>query len=233
MLGNKMAHTFNAGIELTFTDDNIAILRMRNGENRIDRTFVEAFNKALDAVERNPECRALITTAEGKFYSNGLNLDFLKSKERIVVSELCRRLLTFPVVTVAAINGHAFAGGALLALHQDFRVMRTKRGWISLNEVFINAPLGPSMPVIRAKLSGRAAHDLAVLGKRYTAEEAKDYGIVDLTSSQEDLMSSARALANQYTSKQKYDRDTLRAFKEDLYRDIVNTHPLPLEKSRL
>ncbi|XP_067652520.1 uncharacterized protein [Haliotis asinina] len=160
-----MAHTFNAGIELTFTDDNIAILRMRNGENRIDRTFVEAFNKALDAVERNPGCWALITTAEGKFYSNGLNLDFLKSKET-AFGELCRRLLTFPVVTVAAINGHAFAGGALLALHQDFRVMRTKRGWISLNEVFINAPLASYMPVIRAKLSGRAAHDLAVLGKR-------------------------------------------------------------------
>ncbi|XP_046552869.1 uncharacterized protein LOC124262425 [Haliotis rubra] len=114
-----MAHTFNAGIELTFTDDNIAILRMRNGENRIDRTFTEAFNKALDTVERYD------TSGPGS----------------------C--LLTFPVVTVAAINGHAFAGGALLALNQDFQVMQTKRGWISLNEVFINAPLGQSMPLVR------------------------------------------------------------------------------------
>ncbi|XP_071088765.1 uncharacterized protein [Haliotis cracherodii] len=227
-----MAHMFNAGIELTFTGDNIAILRMRNGENRIDRIFTEAFSKALDTVERNSDCRALITTAEGKFYSNGLNLEFLKGKERYLFGLLCLRVLTFPVVTVAAINGHAFAGGALLALYHDFRVMQTKRGWISLNEVFIKAPLSGNMPLLRAKLSGRASHDLAVLGKRYTAEEARDYGIVDVATSSEDLMSSARSLVNQYTSKQKYDRDTLKAFKEDLYREVVDAYS-SLMKSRL
>ena len=104
--------------------------------------------------------RAVVTTNEGKIYSNGLPLQLFETMSRDemlqvvhTVIALLRRILTFPMVTVAAIRGkclmctysmchdnpmplgHAFAGGAMLSLAHDYRVMRTGRGWFCLPEI--------------------------------------------------------------------------------------------------
>src|SRR5262249_34245350 len=122
-------------------EDQIFVLQMKSGENRFNQSFLDALNRALDQVEAAPEAAALVTTGEGKFYSNGLDLEWLagvdaaQAKENLrCVLALLGRLLTFPMVTVAALNGHVFAAGAMLSLAHDFRVMRSDRGYFCLPE---------------------------------------------------------------------------------------------------
>ncbi|CAG8726755.1 11935_t:CDS:2, partial [Racocetra fulgida] len=104
------------------------ILSMKNGENRFNTTFIQEINAILDEIEftiqqENLERAALITIGEGKFYSNGLDLEHALNTPGFFDDyflKLLARILTFPIPTVAAINGHAFAGGFMFAIaHVD------------------------------------------------------------------------------------------------------------------
>src|SRR5665811_404494 len=106
----------------------------QSGENRLNESFVGEVNEALDKVENAGLPTALVTTGAGKFYSNGLDLDWLGTAAdpggfMDEVHRLLFRVLTFPAVTVAAVNGHAFAAGAMLATAHDFMIMRSDRGY--------------------------------------------------------------------------------------------------------
>src|ERR1041385_9256357 len=114
-------------------EGGVFVLTVKAGENLFNRGFVDAFNAALDEVERASGPAGLVTVGGSeKFYSNGLDLAWLGSDEgrdhaATFVQEviaLFARLLTFPIPSVAALNGHAFAAGGMLALAHDFRVMR-------------------------------------------------------------------------------------------------------------
>lgn len=110
--------------------DNIFVLDLGDGENRFHPDWIASVDAGLDEVEKADELRALVTAATGKVYSNGLDLDWLSAhvdqhRDHIVsVQELFARVLSLPVITVAALQGHAFAAGAMLSLAHDFRVMR-------------------------------------------------------------------------------------------------------------
>src|SRR5690242_12884360 len=96
--------------------ENVFVLHMKSGENRFNQQFLDALNGALDQVERSSEPAALVTVGEGKFYSNGLDLEWMASvgagqfqKSLRDVHQLLGRMLGFPLITVAALNGHTFA----------------------------------------------------------------------------------------------------------------------------
>src|SRR5215471_7102115 len=115
--------------------DSVYVLTMNAGENRFNATSVAALNRALDEVENDKGAVALVTTGSGKFYSNGLDLDWIGSAECTdrpafigEVHRLLARVLGFPRPVVAAVNGHVFAAGAMLMLAHDFAVMRSDRG---------------------------------------------------------------------------------------------------------
>src|SRR3954463_3515242 len=126
---------------------SVWVLRMRDGENRFNRTSIDELHAALDEVEGTEGPAALVTTGEGKFFSNGLDLDWLMSgaegTEGFIdeVHRLPGRGLGFGAVTVAAVNGHAFAGGGMLAVAHDYVVMREDRGFWCLPEVDLGLPL--------------------------------------------------------------------------------------------
>ncbi len=100
------------------------IMTMKTGENRFTTKFINALLGALDEIEKVREQEdlgpaALITAGEGKFFSNGLDLEHALSVPGFFDNyflKLLSRVLTFPIPTVAAINGHAFAGGFMFAL---------------------------------------------------------------------------------------------------------------------
>jgi enoyl-CoA hydratase/carnithine racemase len=181
----------------------VLVLQMRAGENRFNPTFIGALNKALDQAESASEPTALVLTGDGKFFSNGLDVTWLsgpgKDQAGDVVTGMLRifaRVLASPLVTVAALNGHAFAGGAMLALACDFRVMRTDRGFFCIPEIDLGLPLAPGMAsIIQAKLPKLAAHEAIVTGRRYGGSEALERGIVDFAVPEVDLMSRSTALA--------------------------------------
>lgn len=165
--------------------DAVFVLQMCAGENRFHPEFLAALQHALDEVEAAGGDAALVTTGEGKFYSNGLALDAIAGRSGAeiaayldTVHQLFARVLAFPRVTIAAINGHAFAGGGMLALAHDFRVMRSDRGYFCLPESDLRLPLQPGMTaLIRSRLPAQTAHEAIVTGRRYGAADALASGI--------------------------------------------------------
>jgi enoyl-CoA hydratase/carnithine racemase len=206
----------------------VFVLRMQSGENRFNLAFLDALDAALDEVERAPAAVALVTVGEGKFYSNGLDLDWMAGPGRdqaaasiARVHELLGRVLTFPMITVAALNGHTFAAGAMLALAHDFRVMRDDRGFFCLPEADIRIPFTPAMDaVIRAKLSKRTAHEAMVTGRRYTAEQALSAHIVHAKASEAEVLSAAIAMAKSYAGQGKHPA-TLSTIKRTMYGAVM------------
>jgi len=208
------------------TQEGVFVLRMTNGENRFNLPFLDALDAALDEVERAPAPIALVTVGEGKFYSNGLDLEWMAGPGRdqaaasiARVHKLLGRMLTFPVISVAALNGHVFAAGAMLALAHDFRVMRTERGYFCLPEVDIRIPFTvPMSALIQARLSRATAHETMTTGRRYTAEQAQQAGIVQQVAVEADLLRSAVALAKAHAGKH---GPTLASIKKTAYRDVL------------
>jgi enoyl-CoA hydratase/carnithine racemase len=206
----------------------VFVLRFAAGENRIHPGFLAALGAALDAVEASEGPAALVTTGAGKFYSNGLDVAGLArlggEAVRAFLADLDRifaRLLTLPVASVAAINGHAFAAGGMLALAHDFRVMRADRGFFCLPEVdmAMRQPLEPGMyAVIGAALPRPVFHEALITGRRYGGLEAAGRGIVNEAVAEAEVLPRAVEIARGLSGK---DRETLRQLKRGLHADAL------------
>jgi enoyl-CoA hydratase/carnithine racemase len=153
---------------------------------------------------------ALILAGEGKFFCNGLNLEVVSQLDAAGMqlfasrmAEIHKRFLVLPCPTVAAMNGHAFAAGAFLALSLDYRIMREDRGWFCVSEVDVGVPIPPSMMgILRGKLPANTVRDAVLTGERYTADEAMAAGIADGRASMEELLDQAKILAGQLATKE-------------------------------
>jgi Delta3-Delta2-enoyl-CoA isomerase len=212
-------------IELEQRGD-VRVLHMRNDENRFNWDSIRALHAALDEVEAVEGPVALVTTGEGKFFSNGLDLDWLMagSQEETAgfipeVHRLLGRVLGFPAVTVAAVNGHAFAGGGMLAVAHDYVVMREDRGYWCLPEVDLGLPLTPGMyAVVAAHVPRRTMRDAALTGRRYSGPEALAAGVVDEIAADGDVLDRAVARAAELAGK---NRDVIREHKRLMYGDAA------------
>ena len=204
-------------------DGDVVVLRMRAGENRFNRGFIDAMNAALDEVEAMEGSPALVTTGEGKFYSNGLDLAWMQGEGAADldpfiadVHRMFARFLAFPLPTVAAMNGHAFAGGAMFALAHDYRVMRSDRGYFCLPEADLGVPLVDGMTaLIREKIgSGPVLRDAVLAGERFASVEAVAASFVDVEAPEDGVLDAAIALVAPLAGK---DRSTRQALKRGLY----------------
>ena len=208
-------------------EGSVFVLTMPEGENRFNRPFLDALNQTLDTVQASPGPAALVTVGgQEKFYSTGLDLDWLggagqTEAPRFVdaVIALFARLVALDVPTVAAINGHAFAAGGMLALAHDFRVMRADRGFFCLNEVDIGLPLHPGMvALVKSRLGAGVLRDVVLTGARIGGAEACERGIVDEAVPAAEVL--PRAIARAATLAQK-DRQTYAALKHGIYADLL------------
>ena len=204
---------------------DVWVLTMRNGENRFNLESIAALHAALDRVEQIETPVALVTTGEGKFYSNGLDLDWLLSAGPEAagfiddVHRLLGRVLGFAGVTVAAVNGHAFAGGAMLTAAHDAVVMREDRGYWCLPEVDLGLPLSPAMyAVVAAHISEPTLRDALHSGRRYSAPDALAAGIVTEVAADNAVLERAIARAAELATK---NRDVIRAHKRLMYADAL------------
>lgn len=207
--------------------DNVFILTMDEDENRFNETSLARLNEALDEVEAFDGPSALVTTGSGKFFSNGLDLDWIMSGEAswsfaelaMETQRLFARTLIFPRPTVAAINGHCFAAAAMWSLAHDFRVMRSDRGFWSMPEVDIRIPFTPGMAtLIQSRLTPQVAHKVMTTAHRYGGETAVAEGIVDHAVGDELVLPAAIELAASLADK---DADTLVSIKAVMYDRIV------------
>ncbi len=180
------------------TTDGVAVLTFGDDENRFSPHWLDEAEAALDEVARAGT--PLVSVGAGKFYSNGLDLEWAQAHPDDFVPYVARveallaRFLALPVPTVAAVNGHAFGGGALVALAHDWRLMRADRGFFCLPEVDIALPFTPGMSaLVQAKLTPRAAIDTMTTGARLGGGDAAAAGIVDGTATEESLLAEAIA----------------------------------------
>jgi enoyl-CoA hydratase/carnithine racemase len=207
-------------------EGSVFVLTMQALENRFNRPFIDAFNAALDEVEKSSGPAALVTAGQEKFYSNGLDLAWLSGKGASeggsFVSDVLRtlgRVMAFPMITVAAINGHAFAAGGMLALAHDYRVMRSDRGFFCLPEVDIKLPLAPGMTaLIHSRLDAAAFRDTILTGARLGGEACAARGIVDAAASAEQVLPRAIERAAGLADK---DREAVRVLKRGMYGDTL------------
>lgn len=219
-------------VEVT-RDGEVFVIAMKNGENRFNPDSLAAISGALDEVEASEDRAAVVLTGEGKFFSNGLDLEWMGGAPEggaVEVVEgtqrLLARILTFPTAVIAAINGHAFAGGAMLALACDSRVMREDRGYFCLPEVDINLPFTPGMSaLIRGRLTPSAAHEAMLSGRRYTAAEALATGITDAVAAEIEILPRAVERARPLAGKA---GQVVAAIKQESYGPIAEKLRLPL-----
>ena len=214
--------------ELTRIGD-VVVLHLDAGENRFTSALLEQVHETLAAIEQMVAAEggpvALVTTGTGKFFSNGLDLDWLMANQDRAGENLSQvhamfaRVLRLPCITVAAINGHAFAGGEMLALSHDFRIMRADRGYLCLPEVDLGIPFTDGMrELIVARLSPQTAHESMVTGRRYDAQQALDRGIVDRAVDEEQVLPEAVELAASLAGKA---GSALRTIRTDMYRPAL------------
>ncbi len=178
-------------------------LTLNDGENRWNTTFVRAVAKAIDEVEASSGPAALVTTSSNeKFFSNGLDLAWIQSTgeqrggDRTVFADefmkLMGRLITLPIPSICAINGHAFGAGFMFALCHDVRVMREDRGFACANEMQLGMAIPrPELMLFRHKIPMHAFHETVQLARRWAGPDAKAAGIVQQTASAENLLGVA------------------------------------------
>lgn len=206
-------------------DAEVFVLDLGEDENRFHPDWLAQVQGHLSTVDSTDGARALVTTGTGKFFSNGLDLDWLGQHADelatyvIEVHHLFERVLSLPVPTIAAIQGHAFAGGGMLALAHDFRVMRADRGYFCLPEVDINIPFSRGMSaLIQGRLAKKTAHEAMTTGRRYGGEDALAAGIVDRIAHSDDVLSTALELARPLAGKA---GPTLGTIKARMYPDAL------------
>jgi len=209
-------------ISLTY-DEKIAILDLGDDENRFSPSFLDDIDAQLDDIVAS--AHGLVTTATGKFYTNGLDLDWLGAHSEQMqwyvgrVQGLLARMLTFPLPTAAAVVGHAFGAGAMLAVAHDFRVMRADRGYFCFPEVDINIPFTPGMAaLIQAKLAPQTAVASMTTGRRFGGTDAASIGIVDATAAEEAVTAAAVDLLRPLSGK---NQQTLGAIKQTMFTQAV------------
>ena len=207
--------------------DDVYVLDLGSDRNVFNPGFVDAVSAALDEVVAAPPPRGLVTTGSGEFFSFGFDLEWIADNPDDVgdlvarVHELVARLLELPAPTVAALQLHTFAGGGLLALAHDYRVMREDRGYFGLPEIDVRIAFTPGMTeLVKARLTPQVAHEALTSGRRYTGQEAYAAGIVDELAAADEVVPRAIERAKRLAGK---DPTTSGAIKANLYREALES----------
>ncbi len=205
---------------------DVFVLDIGDGENRFHPDWIAAVSAALDEVAGTEGPCALVTRARGKFWSNGLDLDWVNANPDgwagyvMSVQDVFARVLELGVPTVAALQGHTFAAGAMLALSHDFRVMRADRGFFCLPEVDIKIPFSAGMSaLVTGRLEHQVAHEAMTTGRRYGGVDAVTARIVDVAAGEEEVFEVALKQAADLAGKA---GPVLATIKQTLYRPVLD-----------
>ena len=190
-------------------DGGVALIRMEHKPaNVLTTEFSDALNAEFDRVREDGSVEAVVLTGTGSAFSAGVELfrvvdDGAAYVESLLASlgVLFSKLRAFPKPVVAAVNGHAIAGGAVIACACDYRVMSRGNGRIGLPELRVGVPF-PSVAfdIVRAAVPQRYQREVLLLGRSYDPEAAAERGFVDEMVPPEQLIERAREIAVELTS---------------------------------
>ena len=221
-----------ANLKLTRVD-KVQVLTWRDGGkgNVFNDESVSEWSAVLDQLEGTPGNTALVIASEDpKFFSSGLDVFWVMRQPDVkpFVSRLESffirlSLLNMPVV--AAINGHAYAGGAVLACTADFRYMRVDRGRFCFSEVKLGIAFTPRLlDVIRLLPAPDAIYELALTGDAWGGDVCAARGVVSASLTEHEVLPAAMARAAQLAE---LDRATYTAIKRGLRNSLVACDQAP------
>jgi Delta3-Delta2-enoyl-CoA isomerase len=196
-------------IELS-KDKQISTVKIKRGKvNAINEPFVEELYQCFKELEDDFDTRAVILTGQGKFFSFGLDIPELisyspKDFARFLTkfTGLYTYIFAYPKPVVMALNGHTIAGGCMLAIAGDYRVMTSGKASISLNELsFGSSVFAGSVIMLKYLVGARYAEQILLVAGMYSAEQAKSMGLVDEVADESEFMQAAIAKAQEYISK--------------------------------
>jgi enoyl-CoA hydratase/carnithine racemase len=209
-------------------DEHVAVLTMN--ETRFNINSLTEFLSVLDQIEKDTQAKALVVRSSNeKIWCNGIDLDWLlplvQTRETKVtdvfsakLNELLRRILVYPMISVAAITGHAFAGGAIMACCFDFRFMRKDRGYLCFPEVDLGIPFIPSMTaMVKKTLPMDLVEDMQLTGRRLTADELEARHVVRKACTMDELTGEAISFAKGLNK----ERAIVAKLKNVLHKDIL------------
>ncbi|PPD77581.1 hypothetical protein GOBAR_DD25482 [Gossypium barbadense] len=228
----------------------ILILTGQNGEHRLNPNLFSSIISALSrAKAESTRGSALVTVSHGKFFCNGFDLDWVNAagsdeetqqRFNLLLDNLKQLVLAFislPMPTIAAVNGHAAAGGVVLALCHDYVLMRRHRSVLYMIDLDLGIKIPePFMALFRAKNSGSARRDLLLRGLKIKGEEALKMGIVEAVYDGEEEVTNAGIKMADDLAKRNWHGEVYAEIRKGLYSelcDILGIASIPIATPRL
>jgi Delta3-Delta2-enoyl-CoA isomerase len=185
------------------------VILSRGKVNAINEFVIDELTACFKELADDAQTKAVIISGQGKFFTYGFDIpEFLNYKKEDFLRYLTKftdfygDVFLFPKPVIAALNGHTMAGGCMIAIACDYRIMVSGKAKISLNEINFGSSLfAGSVEIIKLWLGQKNAETAAYTGAMYAAEEAFQLGLIHQVSTEADLEANARAVAEQYAAK--------------------------------
>ena len=186
------------------SQNGVTTLTLNRGKvNAMNEEMVDHLLETFRQLSSDTSTRAVVLTGQGSFFSFGLDVPELYdyspqdfTRFLIKFTDLYLRVFEFPKPLIAAVNGHAVAGGFMIAIPCDYRLMVTGKAKISLNEVtFGSSVFAGSIEILKCVTGHRNAEIIAASGKMYSAEEAKALGLIDEVCAPEAVLPRVQQIA--------------------------------------
>lgn len=212
-------------------DGHVAIVTLSHGENRFNPTFIKHLLGIMDEIEENTNATTLLVhSSHEKIFSNGIDLEWMLQVMQAndlptakcffyELNRLFKRLLAYPLITIASITGHAFAAGAIFTCAFDFRFMRKDRGYFCLPEIDLGLPFLPGMnAILRTAVPENVLRLMQLGGIRFTAQMCREHNIVQGAFHMDNLMAEVLDFARQQDKK----RAVIKEIKARVNQSVIN-----------
>lgn len=207
--------------------EGVATVTLARGKvNALNEPMVDALRQTFEDLEKDAETKSVVLTGRGKFFSFGFDIpEFLSYPKDDFVqyltkfADLYTYLFLFPKPVIAAINGHAVAGGCMLALSCDHRLMVSEKAKMALNEITFGASVFAGIAeILKFWVGSRNAQTILYSGTLYSPQEALELGLIDQIEALENLLEAAGKSAKDLAQK---NTDAFRSIKNLLRPPVV------------
>lgn len=191
------------------TGERVTVLRLNHGPNALDDELMSAFDGELARLEAAGAPALIVASDHKTIFCPGLDLRKVDGLPRegmrafmVRFNSLLRRVVAYPGPTVAALAGHAIAGGCLLALACDRRVMAAWGARLGLSEINLGIPVpAGAVHMLRALFSARAVDQLVLDGDGFSGERALEAGLVERLADPDAVLAEAYHVAEHLASR--------------------------------